>query len=56
MKILETKTAEQVKVLEGVLKAHGDQVKQHEAYLQRLHDAKPEDTQTMAGCLKYLDE
>ena len=56
VKILETKTAEQVKVLEDVLKAHGDQVKQHEAYLQRLHDAKPEDTQTMAGCLKYLDE
>ena len=56
VKALEAKTAEQVKVFEAVLKAHGDQVKQHEAYLQRLHDAKPEDTQTMAGCLKYLDE
>ena len=63
-KALETKTAERIKGMEtllkahdDLLKAHDDQAKQHEAYLQRLHNnSKPEDTQNMAGGFKYFDE
>ena len=48
--------AERVDVVEAALKAQEDQTKQHQAYLQNLHDAKPEDAQTLTGCFKYLNE
>ena len=56
MDILETKAAERLKVVEAALKAQEDQTKQHQAYLQSHHDAKPEDAQTLTGFLKYFDE
>ena len=42
--------------MEAALKAQESQMKQHQAYLQNLYDKKPEHAQSLAGCLKYLDE
>ena len=46
---LETKMAERIKLME-------DSMKQHQAYIQNVYDAKPEDARILTSCLKHLDE
>ena len=46
---LKAKLAERIKILE-------DAMKQHQAYIQNVYDAKPEDARILTTCLKHLDE